>query len=111
MISRAEVLQTWLGTIPYLIEWYARGGFHMGGVFIRAHHIPNEVHDVQGNVQTFGWVRAGLIISPAFLTGAMADSPISFLKMSCTQMAQETAKDAVQIYGGRGKPRSSGRGP
>lgn len=28
--------------------------------------------------------------------------PISFLKMTCTQMAQETAKDAVQIYGGRG---------
>lgn len=23
--------------------------------------------------------------------------------MTCTQMAQETAKDAVQIYGGRGK--------
>ncbi|KAF8318489.1 acyl-CoA dehydrogenase NM domain-like protein [Clavulina sp. PMI_390] len=27
--------------------------------------------------------------------------PISFLKMTCTQMAQQTAKDAVQIYGGR----------
>ena len=29
-------------------------------------------------------------------------SPISFLKMSCTQSAQQTARDAVQILGGRG---------
>jgi alkylation response protein AidB-like acyl-CoA dehydrogenase len=27
--------------------------------------------------------------------------PISFLKMTCTQAAQETARDAVQLYGGR----------
>lgn len=36
--------------------------------------------------------------------------PISFLKMMCTQMAQETAKDAVQIYGGRGKNKTGTTG-
>lgn len=41
---------------------------------------------------TFAWIYA-----------LLNSSPISFLKMTCTQMAQETAKDAVQIYGGRGE--------
>jgi len=60
MISRAEVLQTWL------------------------EHI------------TFQMTRMTYKEMSKQLAG-----PISFLKMTCTQMAQETAKDAVQIYGGR----------
>lgn len=34
------------------------------------------------------------------------NSPVGLLKMYCTRSAQDTARDAVQIFGGRGITKS-----
>jgi alkylation response protein AidB-like acyl-CoA dehydrogenase len=91
--------------------WYARGGTDIRCVF--AEHITFQMtrmtykemsKQLAGCVLDFQSPRMGIYSDVWF----DRDSPISFLKMTCTQMAQETAKDAVQIYGGRGMLRSGG---
>ena len=71
------------------------------------HHVSNEQHGASISARTHSrcvqkkeWIQS-YKEQAKHLAG-----PIALLKMYATQTAQETARDAVQIFGGRGITRT-----
>lgn len=86
MISRVESAQAWLENVTYQM---------------------NQMNYKDQAEHLAGYVTAllpGVFLSTEYLP--VSFSPIALLKRYATSTAQETAKDAVQIFGGRGITRT-----
>lgn len=68
--------------------------------------IPNDQDDLQATVPKASWVNPLLISFVYAPSHELFDRQIAFIKMYATRTAQETARDAVQIFGGRGITRT-----
>jgi alkylation response protein AidB-like acyl-CoA dehydrogenase len=82
MIARVESVQSWL---------------------------ENITHQMNNMVRPFDWNPGCLVLKRMKSYKDQAKhlaGPIALLKMYATQTAQETARDAVQIFGGRGITRT-----
>ena len=69
------------------------------------HHVSNEQHGASIQLEHFHVAFKEGIQSYKEQAKLLA-GPIALLKMYATQTAQETARDAVQIFGGRGITRT-----
>lgn len=102
MIARTESVQSWLENITYQMCHMVRTSSPLSF----SCRILTRYLDIQTTIPEARWVGGGYVLCVTATDDLFLLSQIAFLKSYSTRCAQETAKDAVQIFGGRGITRT-----
>jgi len=98
MISRAESVQNWLENLTLQMC-----NMVLPSLMYPPEHLLTYAADIQGTgAKACGVCPSFFMHHRGVWSHAVFYRPIGLLKMYATRCAQETAADAVQIFGGRG---------